>query len=151
MYKQVCKSTGQIVGNAANIICTYWCWYFDTILILKIGYNKADVHYSLFGAGLHGKNWINPPISKHIWSTFATPRLIYATEILQLKDSDIKRLVLFQTKTLKPLQWLVFVRGLVSTSSAVGRSYCSKSFRTRENQLVLFISWIPIWRCAIWN
>jgi hypothetical protein len=39
-------------------------------------------------------------------STFATPRLIYATEILHLKDSDIKRLDLFQIKTLKPLQWL---------------------------------------------
>jgi hypothetical protein len=57
--------------------------------------------YSLFGAGLHGKNGINPPISKHIWSTFVTPRLLYSTEILQLKDSDIKRLDLFQIKNLK--------------------------------------------------
>jgi hypothetical protein len=62
--------------------------------------------YSLFGAGLHGKNGINPPISKHIWPTFVTPRLLYSTEILQLKDSDIKRLDLFQIKTLKQLQWL---------------------------------------------
>ena len=62
--------------------------------------------YSLFGAGLHGKNGLNPAISKHIWSTFVSPRLLYGLEILNLKDKHIKQLEQYHQNTLKQLQWL---------------------------------------------
>ena len=78
----------------------------DTIDIDSLIQQARKTLYSLFGAGLHGKNGMNPTISKHIWTTFVTPRLLYGSEIQNLKDSHIKQLETFQVKTLKQLQWL---------------------------------------------
>ena len=62
--------------------------------------------YNLFGAGLHGRNGLNPKIAKHIWSTYVIPRLIYGLEIQHVTDTQIQKLNQFQIKSLKQLQWL---------------------------------------------
>ena len=62
--------------------------------------------YSMFGSGLHGKNGLNPKISKHIWSTYIIPRLTFGLEILNLNTTQIKKLEQFQIKILRQLQWL---------------------------------------------
>jgi len=62
--------------------------------------------YSLFGAGLHGRNGLNPQISKHIWSTYVVPRFHYGLEIQHLTDQRLNQLSQFQTKSLKQLKWL---------------------------------------------
>ena len=54
--------------------------------------------YSLFGAGLHGRNGLNPRIAKHIWSTYVIPRLIYGLEIQHLTDTQIQKLNQFQIR-----------------------------------------------------
>jgi len=63
--------------------------------------------YSLFGAGLHGRNGLNPQISKHIWSTYVVPIFLDGQlEIQHLSDQQLNQLSQFQTKSLKQLQWL---------------------------------------------
>ena len=62
--------------------------------------------YSLFGAGLHGRNGLNPQISKHIWSTYVVPRFLYDLEIQHLTDQQLNQLSQFQIKSRKQLQWL---------------------------------------------
>ena len=75
----------------------------DIDKLLKTG---RQTLYSLFGAGLHGRNGLNPPISKHIWCTYVVPRFIYGVEIQNLTDQQLQQLSHFQTKSLKQLQWL---------------------------------------------
>ena len=62
--------------------------------------------YSLFGSGMHGRNGLNPIISKHIWSTYIIPRLTYGLEIVNITDKQIQQINSFQLKSLKQLQWL---------------------------------------------
>jgi hypothetical protein len=62
--------------------------------------------HNLFGAGLHGRNGLNPKIAKHIWSTYVIPRLIFGLEIQLVIDTQIQKLNQFQIKSLKQLQWL---------------------------------------------
>jgi hypothetical protein len=77
----------------------------------KLGLDKMlktgrQTLYSLFGAGLHGRNGLYPQISKHIWSTYVVPRFLYGLEIQHLTDQQLNQLSQFQTKSLKQLQWL---------------------------------------------
>ena len=78
----------------------------DTIDIDSVICKSRKTLYSLFGAGLHGKNGLNPVLSKHIWSTFVTPRSLYGLEIMNLRDKHIKQLEQHQQNILKQLQWL---------------------------------------------
>lgn len=75
----------------------------DLDQMLKTG---RQTLYCLFGAGLHGRNVLNPQISKHIWSTYVVPRFLYGLEIQHLTDQRLNQLSQFQTKSLKQLQWL---------------------------------------------
>ena len=51
--------------------------------------------YALFGAGLHGRNGINPAISKCIWQTYVVPRLIHGTELWAIGKKDLQALAGF--------------------------------------------------------
>jgi hypothetical protein len=75
----------------------------DLDKMLKTG---RQTLYSLFGAGLHGRNGLNPQISKHIWSTYVVPRFLYGLEIQHLTDQQLNQLSQFQTNPPKELQWL---------------------------------------------
>jgi hypothetical protein len=78
----------------------------ESIDIDKMIQTGRQTLYSLFGAGLHGRNGLNPKIAKHIWSTYVIPRLIYGLEIQHVTDTQIQKLNQFQIKSLKQLQWL---------------------------------------------
>jgi hypothetical protein len=75
--------------------------------------------YALFGAGLHGRNGINPTAMTKIWQSYILPRLLYGAEIWMLNKTQILRLETFQLKKLKQLQGLpprtssIAVRGLM--------------------------------------
>jgi len=71
----------------------------------RIGTGRRAL-YSLMGAGLHGRNGINPATSYHMYVTFARPRIIYGLETTQLKNQDIKQLQVFEQKTLRQIQYL---------------------------------------------
>jgi hypothetical protein len=75
----------------------------DLDKMLKTG---RQTLYTLFGAGLHGRNGLNPQISKHIWSTYVVPRFLYGLEIQHLTEQQLNQLSQFQKKSLKQLQWL---------------------------------------------
>ena len=62
--------------------------------------------YSLMGAGLHGRNGINPVTSFHMYKTFVRPRVIYGLEAVTLSQKDLKQLETFEKKTLRQLQYL---------------------------------------------
>jgi hypothetical protein len=62
--------------------------------------------YALFGAGLHGKNGLNPIISKKLWTTYVIPRMLYSSELWQLSKGDIEVLELFQRRKIKEIQGL---------------------------------------------
>ena len=63
--------------------------------------------YALFGAGLHGKNGLNPVISKKLWSTYIIPRMLYSTELWQLNSTDTEKLEIFQRARVKQIQGLL--------------------------------------------
>ena len=58
--------------------------------------------YALLGAGLHGKNGINPEVSFKIYTTFCRPRIIYGLEAVTLT----KGLLSFERRLLKQTQGL---------------------------------------------
>jgi hypothetical protein len=44
--------------------------------------------YSLMGAGLHGVNGVDPPVSYKMWSTFVLARALYGLEALPIPKKD---------------------------------------------------------------
>ena len=44
--------------------------------------------YALLGAGLHGKNGINPDVSFKNYTTFCRPRIIYGLKTITLTKGD---------------------------------------------------------------
>jgi hypothetical protein len=70
----------------------------ESIDIDKMIQTGRQTLYSLFGAGLHGRNGLNPKIAKHIWSTYVIPRLIYGLEIQHVTDTQIQKLNQFQIR-----------------------------------------------------
>jgi hypothetical protein len=51
---------------------------------------------TLLGAGLHGKNGINPEMSFKIYTTFCRPRIIYGLEAVTLTKGDEQELLSFE-------------------------------------------------------
>ena len=62
--------------------------------------------YALLGAGLHGKNGINPDVSFKIYTTFCRPRIIYGLEAVTLTKGDEQELLSFERRLLKQIQGL---------------------------------------------
>ena len=62
--------------------------------------------YALFGAGLHGRNGLTPPVTKQLWQTYVVSILIYGAELWQLSGAEAEPLERFQRKTLRALQGL---------------------------------------------
>jgi hypothetical protein len=57
--------------------------------------------YSLFGAGLHGENGLDPLTTIHLYRTYVLPILLYGLELLLPFRKLIDKHELFQKKTLK--------------------------------------------------
>ena len=62
--------------------------------------------YALLGAGLHGKNGINPEVAHKIYVTFCRPRITYGLETVILSKSEEHELLTFERRLLKQLQGL---------------------------------------------
>ena len=75
--------------------------YKNSDRALQIGRRTC---YSLFGAGLHGLNGLNPKTSFHIWNTYIVPRIICGLEVTINPPSEIELIEDYQRKTLKQLQ-----------------------------------------------
>jgi endonuclease/exonuclease/phosphatase family metal-dependent hydrolase len=60
--------------------------------------------YAMFGAGLHGRNGLNPVVCRKLWLSYIMPVLIYGAELWALEDKHIKRLETFQLGKLRQLQ-----------------------------------------------
>jgi hypothetical protein len=54
--------------------------------------------YALLGAGLHGKNGINPEVSFKIYTTVCRPRIIYGLEAVTLTKGDEQELLSFERR-----------------------------------------------------
>ena len=62
--------------------------------------------YGLLGAGLHGKNGVNPIVSHKLYTTFSRPRIIYGLEVLNLLEGEKAELDRYERKFLKQIQGL---------------------------------------------
>lgn len=62
--------------------------------------------YALLGAGLHGKNGINPEVSHKTYVAFCRPGITYRLETVILSKSDEHELLTFKRRLLKQLQGL---------------------------------------------
>jgi hypothetical protein len=62
--------------------------------------------YALFGAGMHGKNGMNPMVSKQLWTVYIIPRMLFGTELWQLNKTDLETLELYQRTRIKQIQGL---------------------------------------------
>jgi hypothetical protein len=60
--------------------------------------------YALFGAGLHGRNGLNPAICRKIWVTYILPRLLYGCELWELDKASIQKLEVFQREKCRQIQ-----------------------------------------------
>ena len=57
--------------------------------------------YLLMGAGAYGNSGLNPPVSFHMWKTFALPRVLYGLEVPNLRRSDTVQLESLQRSILR--------------------------------------------------
>jgi hypothetical protein len=60
--------------------------------------------YALLGAGMHGRNGLNPVICRKLWISFITPVLLYGSELWALKPKHLDQLEKFQLKKLRCIQ-----------------------------------------------
>jgi hypothetical protein len=60
--------------------------------------------YALLGAGLHGRNGLNPVVCRKLWQCYVIPILTYGAELWALDTKEIKRLETFQLQKLRYLQ-----------------------------------------------
>ncbi|CAG2225294.1 unnamed protein product [Mytilus edulis] len=59
--------------------------------------------YSLMGAGLHGKNGLNPITCLHIFNVYVLPVLIYGIDILLPDNKHLEPLEVFYRKSIKQI------------------------------------------------
>jgi hypothetical protein len=62
--------------------------------------------YAMMGAGMHGWNGVNPPVSIKLRTTYILPRMTHSLEAISVSKSDVKDLDQYQTTVLKQLQHL---------------------------------------------
>ena len=60
--------------------------------------------YSLYGAGFHGLNGLNPKTSIRIWKVFVVPRLLHGLEVIVYDEKQIEKIENYQRSTIKQLQ-----------------------------------------------
>ena len=59
--------------------------------------------YSLMGAGLYGRNGLNPTTNIHIFNVYVIPMLTYGLEILLPTSTELQKIEVFHRKTLKQI------------------------------------------------
>ena len=84
--------------------------------------------YSLMGAGAYGNSGLNPPVSFHMWKTFALPRMLYGFECSNLRLSDTVQLESLQRSILRRPQCL-------PNNTANVAVYCLLGARTVEQEI----------------
>jgi len=62
--------------------------------------------YSLLGAGLHGRNGVNPAITIQMYKVYARPRIIYGLETVHLSQKETRLLESYEAKVVRQLQYL---------------------------------------------
>jgi hypothetical protein len=60
--------------------------------------------YALVGAGMHGRNGLNPIVCRSLWCTYVIPVLLYGAELWTLDPKQIQRLETFQLGKLRHIQ-----------------------------------------------
>jgi hypothetical protein len=60
--------------------------------------------YALVGAGMHGRNGLNPVICRSLWRSYVMPVLLYGAELWALDAKQVKRLETFQQNKLRQIQ-----------------------------------------------
>ena len=80
------------------------------------------------GAGAYGNSGLNPPVSFHMWKTFALPRMLYGLEVFNLKRSDTVQLESIQKSILRRLQYL-------PNNTANVAVYCLLGARSIEQEI----------------
>ena len=76
--------------------------------------------YALFGAGMHGKKGLTPPICKQLWQIYICPILTYGAETWQMAACEYEPMELFQRKSLRALQSLPDNTANVATLGLLG-------------------------------
>ena len=84
--------------------------------------------YSLMGTGAYGNSGLNPPVSFHMWKTFALPRMLYGLEVSNLRRSDTVQLEPLQRSILRRLQCF-------SNNTANVAVYCQLGARPVEQEI----------------
>ena len=111
--------------------------------------------YSLMGAGAYGNSGLNPPVSFHMWKTFALPKMLYGLEVSYLRRSDTVQLESLQRSILRRLQCLpnntdnVTVYCLLGARPVEQEIDYKKTFPTRFHRL----QWehYRVWACPKTN
>jgi hypothetical protein len=68
--------------------------------------SARNATYALMGAGLHGVNGINPRVSIHIYNIYVLPRLLYNLEVIDINETNLKRLEVAHRRFLRNIQSL---------------------------------------------
>ncbi|XP_062592537.1 uncharacterized protein LOC134253978 [Saccostrea cucullata] len=102
--------------------------------------------YALLGAGLHGKNGINPKVSYKIYTTFCRPRMTYGLEAVILSSSEEQELLFYERKLLKQIQGLSVKTPIVAVYSLLGAIPITVCIE--KNTLTAFYKIIKNQECA---
>ena len=94
-FSDTATHLGIIQGNLKN---------FNDLRVNDRIRNASQALYSLFGAGLHGRNGLNPAICGKLWQTYIIPRLLYGAEIWVLNRKQLERMEVFQREKLRQIQ-----------------------------------------------
>ena len=62
--------------------------------------------YALMGSGVHGKNGINPIVSRKIWQRYNIPRSTHGLEVQLFPESEMKKFQMHENKFSKMFQTL---------------------------------------------
>lgn len=76
--------------------------------------------YQSMGAGMYGRNGLNPVYIRRIWNSIVIPTLLYGTELWSMTDKEMSQLETWQTKKLKQLQDLPERTGSPAALALIG-------------------------------
>ena len=52
--------------------------------------------YSLMGAGTHGKNGVNPIVSRRIWERYSVPRATHGLDVQLFPEAEMNKLTMHE-------------------------------------------------------
>ena len=76
--------------------------------------------YALFGAGMHGRNGMNPIVSKQLWIVYIIPIMLFGVELWKLNKGEVEKLELFQRGKVKQIQGLPTRTATAATLGLIG-------------------------------